>query len=159
WRCRAKQDGSGVEAETGDDLYATTFYQYDPLNNLSLKIGPRGISASNRIDALGQVTNMMVIDLDGTPLATNSFAYEPGGLDTNFINALGGKTQKSYNGRGQIKFQQNPDGSTVSWRYYLDGRLATNFLINGAYWQTIYDDPNLQVIKTFYSSANVALAT
>jgi len=158
-RCRAKQDGSGVEAETGDDLYATTFYEYDPLSSLTRVTDPRGVAASNRVDALGQVTNSLVIDADGTLLSTESYAYEAGGLVTNYTNPLGGVIQRQYTSTGKIKFQQKADGSTNGWRYYLDGRLATNFLRNGAYWKTTYDDANRKIINTFYSAGNSPLST
>ena len=36
WRSEANSDGTGVEAPAGYNLYAQTFYQYDPLGNLTI---------------------------------------------------------------------------------------------------------------------------
>jgi len=163
WRAQAKGDGTGLEALPdslqGDGLYASTFFRYDPFSNLILITNPRGVSVSNAFDGIGQMLASTVIDANGAVLKTESFIYEPGGIATNYTNPLGGTVQKRIAQTGKPTFQQNPDGSTSAWRYYLDGRLATNFLSNGAYWQTIYNDANRTVTNIFYSAASVPLAT
>ncbi len=160
WRSQGRADGTGVEAPTGDALFATTFREYDTFGNLKRTIDPRGAVTTNIWDKLGRLVQRKFYDLDGTTiLSSEGFAYEPGGSVTNYTNALGGIVQKQYTSTGKQKFQQNPDGSTNGWRYYLDGRLATNSLSNGAYWKTIYDDANRRLTRTFCSAAGVALAT
>jgi YD repeat-containing protein len=51
------------------------------------------------------------------------------------------------------------DGSTNAWRYDLAGRLIKEVLPNGSYWQTVYDDANRRVSRTFKNLSDVTLAT
>ena len=88
-------------------------------------------------------------------MATNLFAYEPGGSVSSVTNALGGVTTKVYNSKGQPEFQSNPDSSTNGWTYYLDGRLHVQFLPNGNFWETIYNDPQLTVTRYFHNSGGI----
>jgi RHS repeat-associated protein len=158
WRSRGKTDGSGVEAETGDDLYATTFYQYDPLGNLTQTTDPLGNYAIQNYDAIGQLTKRVFYGSNGVALATNGWAYEPGGQVAFSTNALGAVTANTYASTGKLKFRSNPDGSTNGWRYDLSGRLVTEYLANGNYWQTVYDDANRRVTKYFHNAGSI-LAT
>lgn len=159
WRSRARTDGSGVEAESGDDLYATTFHRYDAFGNLLATIRPNRAVTTNIWDALGRLSGQKVLDASGTLLTSQGFTYEPGGQVTFSTNALQGVTERRYTSTGQLKYQKNADGSTNGWVYYLDGRLATNFLSNGAFWWTQYDDANRTVTRTFCSPAGTPLAT
>ena len=159
WRARAKADGTGVEAETGDNLYATTFYNFDAFGNLTKVIDPRGSVVTNGYNALGELTVRKAFENNGTLLTSDGFAYENGGKVAFHTNALGGVTQTLYTSTGQPRFQSNPDNSTNAWRYYLDGRIKREIQGNGAYWQTTYDDANRKTTRIFYSAANLALAT
>ncbi|MCX7722211.1 MAG: DUF6531 domain-containing protein, partial [Verrucomicrobiae bacterium] len=159
WRSRAKQDGSGVEAETGDNLYATTFFEYDPFGNLVRVTDPLGNYSRKYYDALGRLVREEFYDANGALLATNGFRYNAAGDVTNVFNALGGLTDKQYTGTGKLKFQRNPDGSTNAWRYYPDGRLHREIQRNGAYWEYTYDDANRRTVRIFYSAAGAPLAT
>jgi RHS repeat-associated protein len=160
WRSEAKHDGSGVEAPAGYNLYAQTFYQYDPLGNLTLKVDPRGAMTTNTWDALCRLVQIKHLDVDGvTVLSTEGYGYEPGGQVQYHTNALGGVTTKLYTITGKPEFQSNPDGLTNSWRYYLDGRVKREIQRNGAYWQTTYDDVNRITARTLYSAAGVPEAT
>ena len=47
----------------------------------------------------------------------------------------------------------------MRWLYYLDGRIYREVQVNGAYWQTTYDDVNRITTRTFYSAAGVPEAT
>src|SRR5438105_3338067 len=81
-----RQDGTGVEAETGDDLYATTFYFYDGFGNLTNVIEPRGNYVSKTYDSVGQLRTEIFYSPSGTALATNGYGYEPGGLVSSITN-------------------------------------------------------------------------
>jgi len=160
WRSEAKSDGTGVEAPSGYNLYAQTFFEHDPLGNLTLTVDPRGAETTNIFNAVCEVVQTKHIDTDGiTVLSTEGFAYEPGGQVHYYTNALGGVTTKTYTITGKPEFQSNPDGSTNAWRYYLDGREKKEIQRNGAYWLTLYDDPDRITTRTFYSAAGVPLAT
>jgi RHS repeat-associated protein len=160
WRAEAKTDGTGVQAPAGYDLYAQSFFSYDVMGNRLRSVDPRGAITTNIWDRLGRLSKRTHLDLDGvTALSTESFAYEPGGLEHFSTNALGGFTQTEYTTAGQPKYRLNPDGSTNGWRYYLDGRVHREIQRNGAYWETTYDDANRKTTRTFYSSAGAALAT
>jgi RHS repeat-associated protein len=158
WRSRAKQDGSGVESETGDDLYATTFYQYDPLGDLIQTTEPLGNYVVQNYDIISRMTKQVFYASNGLAMKTNGFGYEPGGLVSSITNALGGVTTKLYTSTGKLKFQINPDGSTNAWRFDLSGRPFQEFLRNGNAWQTIYDDLHLK-ISTVFSNTTSALET
>lgn len=159
WRSRAKQDGSGVEAETGDVLHATTFYEHDAFGNLMRIIGPRGSVTTNLYDAVGQLLATKTREPDGTLLAQGDFTYEPGGRMASQVNALGGVTERQYTTGGVLKRQQNPDGSTNGWTYYLDGRLRVAFLSNGSYWTNSYEDSARRLTRAFRSASGTLLAT
>jgi len=160
WRSQAKSDGTGVEAPSGYNLYAQTFYQYDPLGNLLVKVDPRGAKTINTWNALSQLVQAKHLDTDGsTVLSAEGYAYEPGGQVRFYTNGLGGISETQYATNGLVKYRRNPDGSTNAWRYYLDGRIKREIQRNGAYWQTTYDDVNRITTRVFYSAADVPLAT
>ncbi len=163
WRSRAKADGTGVEAETGDALYATTFREYDPFGNLVKVIDPRGNYTRMSYDAIGQLLESRQYDgsagTNATPLAVTKFSYEAGGKIAFATNALGGVSHTLYTTTGKPFFTSYPNGSTNGWRYYLDGRLRREFQSNGAYWETTYDDAVRRTTKIFYTATGSALAT
>jgi RHS repeat-associated protein len=160
WRSEAKSDGSGVEAPAGYNLYAQSFYQYDPLGNLKLAVDPRGAMTTNTWDALSRLMQTKHLDVDGvTVLSTEGFSYEPGGLVQSHTNALGGVDTTLYTDTSKLEYRSNPDGSTNGWRYYLDGRINKEIQGNGAYWQTTYDDVNLITTRILCSAAGTPLAT
>ena len=160
WRSQANSAGTGVVAPTGYNLYAQTFYEYDPVGNLLLKVDPRGAMTTNTWDALNRVVQTTRLDTNGvTVLSADEYGYEPGGQVRAHTNALGGVTTTGYNIQGQPESRANPDGSTNGWRYYLDGRIYKQIQGNGAYWQTTYDDVNRITTRTFYSAAGVPEAT
>ena len=160
WRTQAKADGTGIQAIPGDSLYATTFNTFDYFGNLTSAGDSRGAYTTNTWDALGRLAQRRVFDVGGaTQLSSDGFAYEVGGLIQSYTNALGGFTTTLYTSTGQPRFQQNADGSTNGWTYYLDGRIKQAIQVNGAYWLTTYNDPALTVTRTFYSAAGQPLAT
>lgn len=159
WRAQAKFDGSGVEAAPGDDLYATTFLEYDAFNNLTKATDARGNYSRKQYDALGRLLREEFYDVQGSLLATNGFAYNLAGDLTNAFNPLGGSVQRQYTSTGKPKFQRNADGSTNVWLYYADGRLRREIQNNGAYWEHTYDDANRRMTLTFRSAAGTTLAT
>lgn len=159
WQSEAKPDGTGVQAKAGYNLYAQAFSQYDPLGDLTKITDPRGNYSLKYYDFIGQLVREEFYDSAGALLATNGFIRNLAGDVTNVFNPLGGKTQKQYAGTGKLKFQQNPDGSTNAWRYYIDGRIRREIERNGAYWETTYDDANRATTKIFYSSAGMPLST
>jgi RHS repeat-associated protein len=157
WRSQANPNGTGVEAPSGYNLYAQTFYQYDILGNLLLKVDPRGAMTTNSFDALSRLVQTKHLDVNGvTVLSTEGYSYEPGGQVQSYTNALGGVATTLYTGTGKPETRFNADGSTNGWRYYLDGRINREIQRNGAYWQTTYDDVNRITTRTFYSAAGVA---
>jgi RHS repeat-associated protein len=149
WRSRAKADGSGVEAETGDNLYATSFNFYDSFGNLTNAVDPRQNYMAMSYDAIGQMLQRRSYDSNSVLLKTEGYLYEPGGLVATATNALGGFTTIFYTTAGKPEMQINPDGTTNQWRYYLDGRPAQEIQPNGAYWQYLYDDVNLTVTRNY----------
>jgi RHS repeat-associated protein len=149
WRSRAKADGSGVEAETGDNLFATTFYEYDELGNQTAIKDQYGDVTRMAYDAIGQLIDRRSYGPNSIiPLSIEHFTYEPGGQISTHTNALGGVTLKSYTTTGHLKRQVNPDGSILLWTYDLLGRTRRQYLVNGSFWATSYDDANRMVIKT-----------
>lgn len=159
FRSRARTDGSGVEAETGDALYALSFNEYDPFSNLIRSIDPRGVIATNTYDALGRRLTSKVIDTNGAVLATESFAYEAGNQVSFHTNALNGVTEIKYTQSGKPHFRKNPDGSTNAWRYYADGRLHKEFIGNGNFWETAYDDVARRTTHVFKTAGGSSLST
>jgi RHS repeat-associated protein len=160
WRSEANSNGSGVEAPAGYNQYAQSFYQYDPLGNLTLAVDPRGAMTTNTWDALCRLVQRTHLDTNGvTVLSVEGFGYEPGGQVKYYTNALGGLTTNLYTITGKPELRGNADGSTNAWRYYLDGRIYQEIQGNGAYWQTTYDDVNRITTRIFYSAAGVPEAT
>src|SRR5206468_12305291 len=96
WRSQAKSDGTGVEAPDSANLYATTFYDYDPFGNLVKVTDPLGRSTLQRFDALGRLLRQEFYDTGATLLATNGVAYNAAGDVTNRFNPLGGAEQSQY---------------------------------------------------------------
>lgn len=160
WRAQAKTDGTGVEAPSGYDLYAQSFFEYDKFGNLTRSVDPRQAITTNSWDALGRLVQRTSFDTDGaTVLSTMGFAYEPGGQVRYQTNGLGGVTETQYTTRGQPEYRRGFDGATNGWRYYLDGRIRREIQRNGAYWETTYDDANRKSTRIFYSATGTALAT
>jgi YD repeat-containing protein len=158
WRSQAKADGSGVEASPGYAQYAAAFQSWDGFGNLTKITDPRGVVVTNGYDALGQRVLTKVFETNGNVLRTELFTYEAGQV-TFATNALGGVTEIQYTTNGLKRFQKNPDGSTNSWTYYVDGRPKREIQRNGAYWERTYDDANRRITNIFYSSSNTRLAT
>jgi RHS repeat-associated protein len=160
WRSRAKADGTGVEAETGDALYATSFFQYDPFGNQIQVTDPRGNFVQMDYNALGQLSReRFYAATTGAGIGTNGFGYELGGLISSSTNSLGGVMTRLYTSGGQLKYQSNPDGSTNAWRFDLAGRRVKSVLPNGSYWQTVYADASRSASNVLFSAAGTPLAT
>lgn len=159
WRSRGKADGTGVEAESGDNQYATTFSDYDAFNNLIKTTDPLGNYSRKKYDVIGQLIREEFYDANNTLLATNGFRYNLAGDVTNAFNALGGSVETQFTSTGSPKFRRSADGSTNAWRYYKDGRVQRAIQQNGAYWETVYDDANRKTTRTFFSSSGTPLAT
>ncbi len=68
-------------------------------------------------------------------------------------------TKSYYTDTGQLRRQENPDGSVLQWRYQTDGRLSQEILRNGSTWTTVYDDFNRIVTRTLTNAAGTVLAT
>ncbi len=159
WRSEANTNGGGVQTPVvSSNLYATTFYQYDTFNNLTQVTDPLGNYTVKSYDNIGQLTGEVAYSAAGTPMSTNLYAYEPGGLVKQMTNAIGGVTSKQYTYTGKVMIQTNADGSTNGWRYDLSGRVVTEFQPNGDYWQTTYNDASLNVVRVFHNTV-ATLAT
>jgi RHS repeat-associated protein len=153
WRSQGNPDGSGVSAATGDDLYATTFSEFDKFGNQISVSDQLGDTVRMSYDAIGQMTGKQhYAPNSASPLTSETYGYEPGGLVSAYTNALSGVTQKFYTTTGKLKQQINPDGSTNSWTFDLSGRPVKQVLANGNYWQTTYNDAQLSVTKVFYNA-------
>jgi RHS repeat-associated protein len=159
FRSQGKSNGSGVEAPAGNAAYATTFQTFDGFGNQTSVTDSRGVVTTNLFDALGRVLQRQVWETNGVVLKTEEMAYEPGGQITLATNALGGVTQTLYTQPGKPYYVATPDGATNGWTYYLDGRPKRQSLVNGSYWQTVYNDTNLLTTRTFYNASGTALAT
>ena len=158
WRSQAAPDGSGVQAAPDSNLYSITSYVYDGFGNLIQQTDPVGNYSLMAYDQIGQMTQQVFYDANNNPLATNALTHEPGGQIANFTNALGGVSQTLYTQTGKPYFRQNSDGSTNGWQYDLLGRIQYEFLPNGAYWQTTYQDANRKVIRQFVNTNALILA-
>jgi RHS repeat-associated protein len=158
WRSRPRADGSAVEAETGDDLYATTFHFYDRFGNETNTMDSLGNYTRMQWDALGRMTDRFSSAASGALLATNHFAYEPGGKVAVAINPLGGGTTNTYNVAGLLVERWNADGSTNKWTFYADGRPKREYLPNASFWETTYLDSQRQVARCFYNAAGALQA-
>jgi YD repeat-containing protein len=158
-RSQAKSDGTGVEAPAGSSAYATTFQTFDGFGDQTSVTDARGVVTTNLFDPLGRIVQRQVWETNGTVLKTEQFAYENGGQVTLATNALGGVKQILYTQTGSPYFVSTPDGATNGTTYYLDGRVKRQYLVNGSYWQTVYDDVNLLATRTFYASGGTALST
>jgi YD repeat-containing protein len=160
WRAEGSADGSGGSVPVGDAQYATSFYEYDPFGNLIKSIDPRGNYQRMIYDKVGQLVQSIAYDAaSGQALATNRYAYEPGGQIAFATNGLGGITAKRYTSAGKLESQSNLDGSTNAWTYYLDGRSRREYGRNGAFWETTYDDANRAKTKIYYSASLTPLET
>src|SRR5665213_1278811 len=147
WRSQATADGSGVQAAPDNSLYSITSYDYDAFGNLIEQIDPVGNYSTMIYDKIGQMTQQVFYDVNNNALATNLMSHEAGGAVANFTNSLGGITQTLYTQTGKPCFRQNPDGSTNGWQYDLLGRVQREFLSNGSYWQTTYNDASRTVVR------------
>ena len=166
WRSRAMADGSGVEAETGDDLYATMSYQYDPFSNLRRITDPYGRYVMKDYDATGNLLSESRFDTDGTLLDTAGFEYYPSGDLSRIRNAanagseIKGLTQFGYNQTGKKILELRADaGEVLEWRYYPDGRVNRTTFRNGAYQVAEYADADRAVTNVYYSASGVPLST
>lgn len=161
WRSVAKADGSGVEASVGDNLYATTFFTHNLFGDLTEIRDPRGNSTVMTYDDIGQLLTRKFYEggSNGTLLAQETFTREPGGEVANYTNPLGGLTKKFYTVAGQLRRQENPDGTILEWRYQLDGRVTREPVNHNTYYDIAYDDVARIVTKTLKTLAGATLAT
>lgn len=158
WRSRAKKDGTGVEAEPGDNLYATSFYEYDAFGNLSRVTDQDGNSLRMTYDAIGQMIGRQRYSATNeTPVTIEGFGYEAGGSLSRYTNAMGAITSFFYTTTGRLVRQENPDGTTNRWLYDISGRVQRTYLPNSeAYWETLYDDAKLMITRRFSGDTNYA---
>lgn len=159
WRSEATGSGSGVQAAAGDAGIATTSNQYDLFGNLTQVMDPRGNVTVMTYDEIGQMVTLTQKDVSGGTLATQSFAYELGGKLAKRINPLGGVTSLTYTQTGLPLTQNNPDGTTQSWLYLVDGRLSKETYQNGSNRTLSYDDYNRTITSTLRDSSNNVLST
>jgi len=151
WRSQGNADGSGVSAIPGYGLYGTTFYQYDPLGNLTEVVDPLGNYVVQGFDAIGETIQQVYYASNGVAMATNGLAYEPGGLLAFETNALAGVTKRTYTMTGKPLAINYPDGSVEVWTYDLAGRVTSQTARYGCgQWLTTYDDVNLCVTNAFF---------
>lgn len=125
WRSRAKATShsaaagaAGVEAETGANLYSSTFYRYDLNGNLRKVVSPSGDWKEMEYDAEGHVLRAKsFFGQTGECVSEERFEYEPGGNVAKHVSPLGGVTETKYNSKGQPREVTNPDGSRVTMEY------------------------------------------
>ena len=162
WRSQAKLDGSGIEAPRGDTLHATSFFKHDYFNNLIETTDARRNATVMAYDAIGQLTEKKSYEgsaTTGTLLSTETFEHEPGGEVSLHVNPLGGETRTFFTSTGLLRKKENPDGSVLEWRYYLDGRLWKEILPNGHYWETVHDDATRTTTRTYRKADGSALGS
>lgn len=161
WRSRAKTDGSGVEAEVGPALYATTTNRYDLFNDLTQQIDPLGNVTVMTYDGVGQMLSRTVHEGAETDpvLSSESFSREPGGEISIHVDPVGAETHIFYTSTGKLREKQNPDGSVLSWRYYLDGRVRYAYQSNGCYWETSYNEVVRTMTRQFKRADGTVLST
>ena len=185
YRTQAKADGTGVEAPPAGTLKAVTTYRHDLFGNLTLVIDPRGHATTYQYDGLGRLTHTRrfaathaaallaqnaanlaakqsyngTLPSGVTALSVETFTYEAGGEVAVRTSVLGGTTTTLYNSRGQPRKLTLADNSVLEWRYQTDGRLSTEILRNGTYWETTYDDVARTVTRTLKKPDSTVLAS
>lgn len=158
WRSQAKIDGSGVETPAKNP-YATTFSEFDAFGNQKRAIDPRGVVVTNTWDALGRLVRRDVLETNNTLLTSEGYVYGPVDQVVTVTNALGATNWTLYTTTGKPYYRKNFDGSTNGWTYWSDSRLRREYLPNGSFWETTYDDANRKTAKTFYGYGGSPLAT
>lgn len=161
WQSRARADGSGVEAPSGDALYATTFFKHDRFGNLTEVVDARGNLMRMVYDDIGQMTGRHRYQgrTAGTELSAEFFDYEPGGKVFTHVNPLVGVTTNFYTSAGQLAARHDPDGTTRQWRYRADGRIEKEILPNGSYWEIAYNDGGRKITRTLKTVGGSPLRT
>ncbi len=161
WRSKAKADGTGVQAQAGDDLFSSALFKHDLFGNLTEISDPRHNGIKMTYDAIGQMKTREVYEgsvATGTLKASESFDYETGGELSVHTSPINGVTRKFYTKAGQLRRQENADGSVLEWRYQLDGRVVREVLRDGSYWETAYDDLNRTTTRTLKTAGGATLA-
>lgn len=156
WRSQAKADGTGLEEVPGQGSFlgqSITYYEYDGFGNLVSVIDPRGYETSLDYSALGEL-NTKTVALGTDDEGSESFLYEPGGLVRSHVNFKGGETVTTYSDLGNQTSRSTPDGRSEHWEYYLDGRVKTYTLSNGAVWTFTYDDKLLKETRVLAKGGN-----
>jgi YD repeat-containing protein len=147
---QANPNGAGVALGSTP---SSTGYVHDNFGNLTSQTDSMGNVTAFTYDA-----NEQMLTKATAGLRLEAFQYESGGNVSSYTNPLGGVTARSYTGTGQLSSQQNPDGSTLQWAYYTDGRIQKEVLRNGSFWLTTYDDVNRVVTRTLTQSGGTVLA-
>lgn len=157
WRSEANSAGTGVESPAGYNLYAQTFYQYDPLGNLLLKVDPRGAMTTNSYESLNRVVQMT--DRDN---AVTRYAYDPLNDLTNRVMPGSNLVYSAgFNLAGQLTNEWNMSGAsgtrTNTYAYFASGTpfaglLQTRRDGRGVVCTNFYDD-RLRVTTNAYAGA------
>ena len=150
WRTQAKQDGTGVEAVPGQDVFlgqSVSLFSYDAFGNLESQSDPLGNVTQYEYDELGRLSS---IEYAGSEADSESFLYEPGGLVRSHTNTKTGETVTQFTSVGLVKQRTMPapDSRTENWLYYLDGRLKQRNLSSGNHWEFLYNDALLTAEAT-----------
>lgn len=155
WRSQAKEDGSGVEAVPGADLYAVVTNEYNVFGDLVRSTDALGHITNMTYDRAGRLLTKELYDpaaaAAGSVQARETTVYTPVDFVLNgqtyqregsvsSTNVVGGTTITQFASTGKSRSQTRPDGTTVQWTYYLDGRPKTEPKSKGVYTEFVYDD-------------------
>ncbi|MCS7063097.1 MAG: DUF6531 domain-containing protein, partial [Methylacidiphilales bacterium] len=161
WLSEPLDNGSGMFMPASPKNLATTFYDYNNAGHLTQIRSPRGHVVTLFPDELGRPVwrKQFSGEASGTPLATEFFEYEPGGLVKKHTSFIGAITENFYTSTGKLKKQILPTGQILEWRYYADGRLHKEILANGTFRETVYNDAARTITTTLRKADNTVLAT
>ncbi|WP_395744068.1 RHS repeat-associated core domain-containing protein [Prosthecobacter sp.] len=159
WRSRAKADGSGVEAVPGAAVYATSIYSYNMFGDLLGVTDPLGNSVKASYDAIGRKTGSAAYQGNWqtgstTVLATTYTSYDDVELSVTSTDARGGVTKVYATSDGKPRLKVNPDGTQLTWSYYLDGRVKRQPISATTYVEITYNDVTRTVTKTTKNTTN-----
>lgn len=171
WRSQAKADGTGVEAVPGPALYATTKYGYNMFGDLIKVTDAKGNTTRTWYDDASRpikttsytgdwqfsTANADGTAFNSTPLSTKQIFYDDLGRTVTTVDALGAVTKIYLTSSGKPYRQDNPDGTSLIWRYDLTGRTIRSPVSQQTYHQITYDDATRTITRTLFNSVGATL--
>ncbi|WP_038168447.1 DUF6531 domain-containing protein, partial [Verrucomicrobium sp. BvORR106] len=163
WRSQAKLDGTGVEAPSGEAVFATHKFFYNLFGDLIKSVDARGNSVKFGYDDIGRRTSTEAHEGDwengGQLLAGETSVYDDALRKVTQTDAHGGVTQSFFTSDGRPRRKINPDGTQLEWRYYLDRRVKQEPLSEHLYHEITYNDASRTATRTLKNANGQTLAS